>query len=367
MHVPARHQLARGVARRLADHRRAGRRRHPRPEADQVAGLLGQVVIGQVVGGDHVAQHLAEHPPRRGRAGFLQQRLDRDPPALLAAAMFARQLVDAPLQRLPEAEIIAGKRQHRFCQHRPVQPVAERHRHADHAAAAGAAHDLPAFDQAKAAGGLGGAGDDIGGDAGAGQPLEGLAQPAIGIAAGLAIGRHQQVMRLQLQRAADLAPGIQRRHQLADAEDQDVLVMDGGQPLDAGRHLHAHPVVAIAQDPPVGPRRQREQRMFHAGQVVLGQRIENIAEEKIALAVPVGQQPVGAASQCLSHGRSARLVFVVSVTPSLKLSTRANNGGSESRHRGSGVTLSGVQSHPGGANRLICKAGSAPGRRRNSK
>ncbi len=46
------------------------------------------------------------------------------------------------------------------------------------------------------------------------------------------------------------------------------------------------------------------------------------------------------------HGRFPRLAIVVSMTPSLELSTWPHNGGSESEDRGSRVILSGVQSHP---------------------
>ena len=259
-------------------------------EADHVARLLRHLVIGQVTGGDHVAQHLAEDAARAGRAGFLEQQIDRDAPAVLAAAMLARDLVDAPLQRFSEAEIIAAEREDRFCHHRAEEPVRERHRHADHAPAARVAHDLPGLDQPEARRHLVATGFQVGGDAGAREPLERFLEAAIGVARGFAVGRHKQVMRAQMQPAADRSAGIQRRHQLADAIDQDVLVMDRGQPLDAWRDLDLHIVMGIAQDAPIGARRQRKNGMLHRYQVILGDGIENIAEEEIPLAVAIGQK-----------------------------------------------------------------------------
>ena len=65
--------------------------------------------------------------------------------------------------------------------------------------------------------------------------------------------------------------------------------MDRREPLDGGRHLDLGPVMGIAQDAPVGAGGKREQRMFHAGHVVLGNRIEDIAEKEISLPVTIGQ------------------------------------------------------------------------------
>ena len=234
--------------------------------------------------------------------------------------MLARQLVDPPLQGLAQAEIVAAQRQHRFRQHRPVQPVRQRHRHLHHAPAAGfrggrGAHDLPALDQAKAGrdlhGMIGRAGHDVGGDPGARQPLERLAEPGIAVAAGFAVGGDQQVMRGQVQDARHLAPGIQPRHQLADAIDQDVLVEQCGQPPHRRHHRHRHPVVGIAQDAQVGPRRQRKDRMLHRGHVVLGQCAQDVADKEIA-AMPVGQE-----ARPLPHRDTARPLFHHAPPPAL--------------------------------------------------
>ena len=142
-----------------------------------------QRVVGQPVLGGHVADHLAEHPPRRGRAGLLQQRLEPDPPLRLPAAVLAGDLVDPPLQRLAQAEIVPVQRQHRLRHHRAVHPVRERHRDVDHPAAPGLAQDLPGVDQPEAARALDPAGGDVGDDPRARQPLQRLAQPPVAVAA----------------------------------------------------------------------------------------------------------------------------------------------------------------------------------------
>ena len=60
--------------------------------------------------------------------------------------------------------------------------------------------------------------------------------------------RQQQVMRLELQGAADLAARVQPRHQLADAIDQDVLVMDRRPPADRWCHHDLDTVAPVGAD-----------------------------------------------------------------------------------------------------------------------
>ena len=264
------------------------------------------------------------------------QHRDRDAPVGLAAAMLARQFIDAPLQRLAQPEIVAAERQDRFRQHRAIKPVRQRDRHLHHAPALGAAQDLPAFDQAEAGCRLQPAGCDVGGDARARQPLERLAQPPVAVAGGFAVGRHQQVMGLQRQRARHRAACVQGRHQLADAVDQDVLVEQRGEPAHRRRHGDLHPAAGIGQHPQVGARGQAEQRVFHAGHVILGQRIEDVADKEIGRGVPVGQQPRPPCRQRLRHALPFRGFVdgkVIHRRPPRP-----------SPHRGSGVGASGLQS-----------------------
>jgi EpsI family protein len=82
--APPRRSRAQASGDRRLDHRVAG------GDAQDVARLFLQVVIGQGIGLDHLAQHGAEHPPGGGGAGFAVQHLDRDAPLILPPAMLAR-------------------------------------------------------------------------------------------------------------------------------------------------------------------------------------------------------------------------------------------------------------------------------------
>ena len=126
-------------------------RHRPRPDPHHVALDRREAVVGQPVLLGDVADHLAEHPPRARRARLLQQRLEPDLPLRLPPAMLARDLVDPPLQRLAQPEVVAVQRQHRARQHRAVDPVRERHRDQDHPPAPRLPQDLPAVDQPEAA------------------------------------------------------------------------------------------------------------------------------------------------------------------------------------------------------------------------
>ena len=58
----------------------------------------------------------------RIRAGFFPEHLKRNPPLILLAAMFARQLVNPAVERTPKAEIAPADRQHIASLDSPEQP-----------------------------------------------------------------------------------------------------------------------------------------------------------------------------------------------------------------------------------------------------
>ncbi len=123
-------------------------------------------------------------------------------------------------------------------------------------------------------------------------------------------------MRLQVQRRRHLPPGVQRRHQLADAEDQHVLVVDRGEPLHRRRHLDRRRPVRIAQDPPVRPGRQREQRMLHRRHVVLRDRPGQVADEEARRCLREGREGLAPrGGRALPHETVVPFSIVVSVTP----------------------------------------------------
>ena len=190
--------------------------------------------------------------------------------------MFPRELIDPPLNRFSHAKIVATESQNRFRLNRPKQPIRQRHRHADHAPLAGAAHDLPGLDQAEALGYLNAAGGQVGGDARARKTFKRIAQPPIAIARAIPPRRQQQIMGGQLQGPADRFTQVQRRHQLRGAEDQDVFVKDRRAAFDRGRYGDLDPIMLIGQDPAVRSRGQGEDRMLHRAQITLRHGIENI-------------------------------------------------------------------------------------------
>jgi hypothetical protein len=84
--------------------------------------------------------------------------------------------------------------------------------------------------------------------------------------------------------------GILLGHHLRNAVDQDVLVIDRGQAPDAGRNLHYDIAVLVAQYPGVGLGGERENRTLHACHVVLGDRIEHVADEEIVIGMALGEE-----------------------------------------------------------------------------
>ena len=98
-------------------------------------------------------------------------------------------------------------------------------------------------------------------------------------------------MRAQMHHAAYGPPGIERRHQLADAIDQDVLVKEGGAAAHRGRDGDGDVVMGIGQHPQIRPGREREERVFHRREIVLGQRIEDVADKEIRRRMPFRKQP----------------------------------------------------------------------------
>ena len=152
---------------------------------------------------------------------------------------------------------------------------------------------------------------------------------------------------------------VQRGHQLADAEDQDIGVEDRRPALDAGRHGQGGAVMVIADHTPVGARGQREDRMFHRGQVVLGHRHEEIANEEVLHENCPGARPghchrrcghalvpfLPPAVPCQAPFRLRRFIDAILVihNPPVQRGGAAGGdcfGGSDSGRRGIGIALS---------------------------
>ena len=131
------------------------------------------------------------------RAGAPLQLVDRNPPLVLGAAMLAADLVDTPVERPPETEIIPANRQdfRRFdCAEHPIRKFDIKIAKAFGKARA-LAVVIVAVDQPEILRRFFVAGFDVGFDAGAGQTIERVLEPLVDDAAGVAIGRDQQIMR----------------------------------------------------------------------------------------------------------------------------------------------------------------------------
>src|SRR3546814_19445800 len=104
-------------------------------------------------------------PPRSTRTDtlFPYTTLFRSP-FFLRAAMLARQLVDAPFERLAETEIVAVQRQDTAPLDHLEQPIGERDLDFRHLAGAGLPHDPPFVDEAEPFGDFLAIGLDVRGD-----------------------------------------------------------------------------------------------------------------------------------------------------------------------------------------------------------
>ena len=225
--------------------------------------------------------------------------------------MLAGQFIDAALDRLAQAEIIAVKGQHLFVANGIEDPVRELDLAPQQAPVhAMLAPDRRGIDQAEAVDLLFVAADDIGPDPCAFQPVQRIHQRHVFPPAGAAIGKDQQLMRVDADPRRDDLAALELGHDLADAIDQDVLVIDRGQPLDAGGDLQPVVAVAVALDRGLGLLRQRIERMLHMLHHVLQHRIRHVADEQVVLGVAIGQKRRKRVRVFSYHGAT----FVFSVT-----------------------------------------------------
>src|SRR3546814_8904385 len=95
--------------------------------------------------------------------------------------MLARQLVDAPFERLAETEIVAVQRQDTAPLDHLEQPIGERDLDFRHLAGAGLPHDPPFVDEAEPFGDFLAIGLDVRGDPRPRQALERAPQPVIAV------------------------------------------------------------------------------------------------------------------------------------------------------------------------------------------
>ena len=140
--------------------------------------------------------------------------------------MFARQLVHAPFQGLAQPEIVPVQRQHLMLGDGVVDPIGQVDAHFGHAPGIRMAHNIPAINQPKSARALNAPGLDVGFNARPAQAFERGDQLLIAAPVDVPVGRNQQVMGLDVQRSTGGHAGLHFGDQLADAVDQNILVMN---------------------------------------------------------------------------------------------------------------------------------------------
>jgi hypothetical protein len=88
-------------------------------------------------------------------------------------------------------------------------------------------------------------------------------------------------MRLESQDRRDRLAGIYGRHQLANAVNQNIAIMNGRQAIRGGLHLYEHCPMFIAADAVVRFRGQRKDWMFHRRHVRLGRGVHQVTNEEV--------------------------------------------------------------------------------------
>ena len=253
-----------------------------------------QRIVGHVRMGRVLADDIGHQPPEleagRGRAAFLLQQVQADGPFALVAAMLARQFVETAFQGAPQPEVVAADRQNLMRADRVEDPVRQLDLDLLHAPLAGLADDAGALDQAEGLEDLLAAGGDVRRDPRPGQPLHRGLEEVVAAARGHPVGGPQQVRGLEADHLADLAAVVQRADQLADAEDQDVAVVDGRDAVAGGLDVDRQAVVLVAARAQVGLGREREDRMLHRAHVGLGRGVDDVADEEVTLRVSVGKK-----------------------------------------------------------------------------
>ena len=150
--------------------------------------------------------------------------------------------------------------------------------------------DVPTVDQAEARGDFLAAGLDVGADAGAAQAVEGGDELLVAAPSVLRLVETSRSIGFDVKRPVRLDAGVHLGDELADAVNQDVLVVDGRQAQRAGDDRDFHAVMLVFADVQVGLGGQREDGMLHRSHVVLGDGVGHVANEKILDRVTIRQE-----------------------------------------------------------------------------
>ena len=256
--------------------------------------VKGQFVVRQVVVFGDVLHQEPELLLRALGAAFLVEEGEGDLPFGLLAAVFTGDLVDTPLQRLPEPEIVPVEGQHGMIAYRVENPVRDRQLDPQQAPVeAVLAPHRTLVHQAEVGVLLLVTVGDVGADPGACQAVYGLAHGAVVASRGAPVGENQHVMGVDADAPVDLLALVQFRHDLGNGVDQDVLVVDRRQALVGGDDLQPVAVVLVAPDVHLGLFREGIEGVFHLRHDVLEYRIGHVADKQIALRMLVRQELIG--------------------------------------------------------------------------
>ena len=180
--------------------------------------------------------------------------------------------------------------QHLAADDRVENPVGQGDSELRHPAAGRLPDDPPPVDQAEPFGNFLLAGLDVRADTRAAQSVEGAFQLLISSSVGVAVSGHQQVIGFQVERFLQFHACVHFGDELADAVNQDVFVVDGGEAQGTGHNGNFHALMLVFSNMDVWLGGEREDGMLHRSHVVLGHGIRHIANEEILNRVAVRQE-----------------------------------------------------------------------------
>ena len=205
--------------------------------------------------------------------------------------MLADDLIQPPFQRAAKAEVVVRDCDHLVCLDCPHQPTRQFHLAVVQAEPFVVGPNEPAFvDQRKDAGFDLAAGLDIGDELRALKTGKGVFKALVVVAADWAVGRNGQLPRREAHCVTNGLAPVLARHQLADGENQNVLVEDRGQAQPRWSNLQNIIAAAVFEVAHVRLRRQREQRVFHGRHVIFRHRIRDVEDKEIKVWVAIWQQ-----------------------------------------------------------------------------
>lgn len=249
-------------------------------------------------------------PWRRNRIFFAAK--GGDLPFVLLAAVLVGDLVHPPLQGFAEPEVVPVQREHLLVLDSIEGPVAERDLDLLHPLLTRFADDFGPFDDSEGFEDFLATGGELGADAGSCQPLQGRFEGFVALAVRHPVRGLQQIVGLEMQHGRDGLSGVLGRHQLADAIDQDVAIMNRRQSFGRRHHLEVGRTMLIEPDPVIGLRGQREDGMFHRRHVPFGSRVAEVADEEFGAWRLSGRR----GGRSLTGSMSIRRYFDISPTAS---------------------------------------------------